>query len=167
MKLENVLTEIVTIEELSDLVAYYEVCFQGALGFIASFSSGFDPEDATARLSHMQFELVPQAVFSVIIRIALESEDENEMHHLIKKAGAHKALEDLLEKDTEILNKTIFYDQMDEMIESEIFFDARMEEFIDINHPSRLEVWRNVLTEEMIQALRSNLKTLETGPQDS
>lgn len=167
MKLENVLTEIITIDTLSDLVAYFEVCFQGALGFIASFSSGFDPEDATERLSHMQFELVPQAVFSVIIRIALESEDEEQMHNTIKKAAAHKALEDLLEKDNEILNRKIFFDQMDEMIESEIFFDARMEEFIDINHPGRLEVWRKVLTDEMIQALKDNLKTLETDSQDS
>lgn len=161
MKLETVLNEIITIEELSHYVAYYEVSYQGALGFITSFSSGFDPEDATQRLNSMNFELVPQEMFTVIIRIALESKDNLQIHHEIKKEAAIKALDDIMEKDHEILNREIFHDQMEEMIQTEIFFDPKMEQFIQDNQPSRQKVWKNVLTDTMIASLRDNLKTVQ------
>lgn len=157
MKLREIQEQIIVQETLANLMAYYETWHQGSVGLLMSISSGFDAQDVSERLTRMKFEIDPEKAFRQIISAAMYTENEEEFQSSLRKSAAFHALNSIVEKDEEILNKAIFRDMMSESIASDSFFDEKLKYFFDTNIDTRVHVWKRILTDEMLTELRARV----------
>lgn len=154
MEKQAILETILSREALAEWMSYYESYYQTALGYVISFSSGFDTVYAVKKVRELGLKADFQTIIVAILKNSLEADNEISLRSILRNEAVRKALDDFLERDNELLNKQVFADTMRESIDSGDFFTPQLVAIMEENYPVKRELWKSELSDEMLGRLK-------------
>lgn len=152
-------SKIVTNENISYLIAYYETYYQLAYGFFISYSCGFDVGDSTKKVEELRPSVAKEYIVDKIVELFEECENMEEMKGFFTVLAAKKALEDFIREDPELCNKHIFESMMLEMIANKTLFSEQLGGMFTELFPIRLNIWKGFVGDETLNDISAAIKT--------
>lgn len=139
---------------LADLLAFYETYYQTALGYMISFSCGFDTGYSVKKVRELGMKIDLSSSVLAILQAAEQSDSSEQMKSVLRDHAVQNALSDLLEQDQELLNKQVFSDFMHESIGGGYFYNDYIQNIFSESYPIRIELWKTELTSKTVQAVQ-------------
>ncbi len=153
MDIDVAKVKILTNENISYLLAYYETYYQLSYGFYISYTSGFDIADSTKKVKELKPKVNKEFIVLKIVESIDNSKSIEDIKEYFRISSSLKALEDFLESDNELLNKAIFRDLMIESIgDGTLFKDQLSLMFMEV-FPIRLNIWKGYVDEGTIKEI--------------
>ncbi len=149
--------DFVVHDNLAQIAAFYETYYLIGIGFMVSYSCGFESKESAKKINAMKMKVKTEFFIEDLIDCCLEFSDKEAILEALKKKATKKALKDILAKDKEILNPEIFRAIMEEYIENQKVFTNYMESMFKSSFVFRVKEWDKKINGELINTLIERL----------